>query len=247
MHRLPTPIPLPFRDTPPKRHPLAFVGLLLALAAAPSPAETLLTGRVVGVTDGDTVRLLVDGQRLYKIRLGEIDAPENGQPFGRASKRMLSELVFGQTVAARVTDIDRYGRAVAVLTRARSNINAEMVKRGAAWAYRRYLSDQRYLLWESEARQKRRGLWRLQADQIIPPWEWRSARRGRASLAATNGATRTMRFSREPDAGAGTACGTKRLCRQMSSCAEAQYHLRSCGVSRLDGDGDGVPCEKLCR
>ncbi len=42
-------------------------------------------------------------------------------------------------------------------------------------------------------------------------------------------------------------CGTKRLCRQMASCEEALYYLNSCGVGRLDGDGDGVPCEKLCR
>ena len=29
--------------------------------------------------------------------------------------------------------------------------------------------------------------------------------------------------------------------------SEARYHLGECGLSRLDGDGDGVPCEALCR
>ncbi|RKK02130.1 hypothetical protein EBE87_24375 [Pseudoroseomonas wenyumeiae] len=33
----------------------------------------------------------------------------------------------------------------------------------------------------------------------------------------------------------------------MGRCAEAQFHLRRCGLSRLDADGDGVPCESLCR
>ncbi|WP_419467544.1 excalibur calcium-binding domain-containing protein [Allochromatium tepidum] len=43
------------------------------------------------------------------------------------------------------------------------------------------------------------------------------------------------------------ACGSKRTCKEMSSCTEAMHHLNNCGLSRLDGDGDGVPCEALCR
>lgn len=106
-------LPVPYA-----RYPLwlgfAALAALASLVGAPAPvsAETL-RGKVVGVTDGDTVRLLVDGRRQYKIRLGEIDAPEGGQPFGRTSRRMLSDLVFGRNVTARVTDIDRYGRSVA--------------------------------------------------------------------------------------------------------------------------------------
>lgn len=44
----------------------------------------------------------------------------------------------------------------------------------------------------------------------------------------------------------GRACGSKHLCRQMDSCEEAYHYLNDCGVSRLDGDGDGVPCESIC-
>jgi hypothetical protein len=32
----------------------------------------------------------------------------------------------------------------------------------------------------------------------------------------------------------------------MTSCEEALFHLEECGLSRLDGDSDGVPCEALC-
>ena len=42
-------------------------------------------------------------------------------------------------------------------------------------------------------------------------------------------------------------CGSKRTCKQMADCAEARHYLNDCGVSSLDGDGDGMPCEKLCR
>lgn len=44
----------------------------------------------------------------------------------------------------------------------------------------------------------------------------------------------------------GFTCGGKRYCGEMNSCGEANYYLNECGVYRLDGDGDGVPCESLC-
>lgn len=233
---------------PALRLAVALTVMAASLAAAPLFAETL-RGKVVGVTDGDTVRLLVNGRDLYKVRLGEIDAPENGQPFGRASKRMLSDLVFGQVVSARVTDVDRYGRSVAVLTRGGTNINAELVRKGGAWAYRRYLSDQRYLMWERDARNGRRGLWRLQPDQIMAPWDWRAARRGGAGSprpTVSVGGTGLMRRPATAMSAAASACEIRPLCRQMTSCEAARYQLRVCGARRLDSDGDGVPCEKLC-
>lgn len=222
--------------------------LVLALLLLSSPiAAATLTGRVVGVTDGDTIKLLVGGRNEYKVRLGEIDAPESGQPFGQKSKRMLSDLVFNRTVSVRVTDVDRYGRSVGVIRAGRVNINAEMVKRGGAWAYRRYLSDQRYLLWEREAQQARRGLWNLQADQIMAPWEWRAARRGgRSGDQSAAGMTPIRGPAYAASIASESACGAKSRCSQMTSCAEATFYLRSCRATRLDGDGDGVPCEKIC-
>lgn len=48
-------------------------------------------------------------------------------------------------------------------------------------------------------------------------------------------------------ASSGFHCGAKTTCREMSSCAEARFYLRSCGLSKLDRNGDGVPCESICR
>ena len=45
---------------------------------------------------------------------------------------------------------------------------------------------------------------------------------------------------------AGFTCGPKRYCREMTSCAEARFYLYQCGLRRLDGDSDGVPCEMIC-
>ncbi len=42
-------------------------------------------------------------------------------------------------------------------------------------------------------------------------------------------------------------CGSKRTCRQMLSCEEATFYLTQCGVRSLDGNGDGIACNGLCR
>ncbi|WP_137127126.1 excalibur calcium-binding domain-containing protein [Roseomonas sp. HF4] len=65
-----------------------------------------------------------------------------------------------------------------------------------------------------------------------------------AALAGDAAAQGTSR--REPPPQGAFACGTKRYCTQMTSCAEAMFHFQVCGLRRLDGDSDGVPCERLC-
>lgn len=42
------------------------------------------------------------------------------------------------------------------------------------------------------------------------------------------------------------SCGAAPYCYEMSSCSEAQFYYQQCGVGRLDGDNDGIPCEELC-
>lgn len=78
---------------------LAFA--LLILLTLPASAKTL-KGKVVGVVDGDTLTVLVDGKG-ERIRLYGIDCPEKAQPYGKAAKKRTSELVFGQTVCGRPT------------------------------------------------------------------------------------------------------------------------------------------------
>jgi hypothetical protein len=56
-----------------------------------------------------------------------------------------------------------------------------------------------------------------------------------------------VRASKASGAPAGDTfrCGSKRYCGEMASCAEARFYLKACGLTRLDGDADGVPCEDL--
>ncbi len=74
-------------------------------------------------------------------------------------------------------DEDRYGRAVGRVRVGAVDVNAEMVRRGAAWVYQRYTRDPALLRTEAEARTARRGLWALPEAQRVPPWEWRARRR----------------------------------------------------------------------
>lgn len=225
---------------------LTWLSILMIGVAAPVLARDL-TGRVVGVSDGDTLTLLANGRDQYRVRLAEIDAPEGGQPYGRNARRMLSDLAYGKQVTVRVVDVDRYGRYVGRIRANGVDVNAEMVKRGRAWAYRAYLSDQRFLMWEQEARRLKKGLWGLQSDQIMAPWEWRAARR-RGNSTSTPQSSRAFAAptARSPRS-TGFQCGTRFRCGDMRSCEEAMFHMRQCGLSRLDGDNDGIPCEKLCR
>jgi micrococcal nuclease len=155
-------------------HPLLTV-LLLLLPDAAHAFEV----RIVHVQDGDTITVLNADRTQHKVRLSAIDAPELGQPYGRAARHVLAELMAGQVVEIGDKGTDRYGRTVAVVLVDDMNVNREMVRQGAAWAYLKYLDDPVLVELEAEARVAQRGLWALQADQIMPPWEWRRAQRGR--------------------------------------------------------------------
>ncbi len=207
---------------------LLVAALLVATLSAAGPRE--ITGKVVGVSDGDTLTLLTPQRREVKVRLDQIDAPESSQPGGASAKRKLSDLAYGKTATVRVNTTDRYGRSVGEVRVNGVDVNAALVRDGAAWAYRDYLRDPKLLQLEQQARTGKRGLWAAAAPKPTAPWEWRKARR-------TTAASTPIR----------TASCTKRYCSQMTSCAEARTHLKQCGLSQLDADGDGTPCESVCR
>lgn len=137
------------------------------------------TGRVVGVSDGDTFTMLDSRKQQIKVRLAEIDTPESAQPYGKRAKQELSHLVYNKTVLVKIQDTDRYGRTVARVYVGNIDVNAEMVRIGAAWVYRKYARDQNLFTLEDQAKQRRVGLWSLPESQQIPPWEWRKAKRNR--------------------------------------------------------------------
>lgn len=139
-------------------------------------AITQYRGKVVRVSDGDSLTLLVK-QKEIKIRLTQIDAPEFGQPYSARSKQLLSRLVYGKQVTAKVEAIDDYGRKVSRVYVGNLDVNAEMIRQGAAWVYRKYARDESLYQLEEEAREAGRGIWGLPESQQNPPWEWRHRKR----------------------------------------------------------------------
>jgi endonuclease YncB( thermonuclease family) len=144
--------------------------------ASISLADTL-NGRVVGISDGDTVTVLDASNTQFKIRLMGIDAPEKNQPFGQKSKAALSDLIFNQQVSVDFKKQDRYGRTIGKITINGVDANLELIKKGMAWHYKKYQKEQTvedaflYANAEIQAQYQKRGLWR--DKEPIPPWVWR--------------------------------------------------------------------------
>jgi len=150
---------------------IAFITFIVTAALLHAEPQPEITGRVVGVHDGDSITVLASGNAQLKVRLDGIDAPELKQPFSQQSKQALSGLVFGKTVNLLVTGTDRYKRTLAVVMVAGLNVNREMVIQGLAWRYEKYSKDAALLAAQNEAKAAKRGLW---ADvSPVPPWEWR--------------------------------------------------------------------------
>lgn len=148
---------------------------LLLIFAVAAPTEEF-TGKVVAITDGDTIRVLRDGKEV-RVRLEGIDCPEANQAFGTKTKRATSDMAFDKTVTVRVKGVDKYGRLLAdVILPDGSILNRELVRFGYAWWFRKYSSDESLGKLEAEARTAKLGLWAEMNP--IPPWDWR---RGQAA------------------------------------------------------------------
>lgn len=135
-------------------------------------------GRVVGITDGDTIKVLDSSKTEIKVRLAGIDSPEKDQAFGQRAKQNLSDLVFGEEVRIDCRKKKSYERQVCVVYLADNDINLEQVRAGMAWWSRKYAHEQSvqqrvdYEAAERNAIEEKRGLW---ADPSpVPPWEWRN-------------------------------------------------------------------------
>jgi endonuclease YncB( thermonuclease family) len=163
--------------------------LLAAVAFCTAAAAHIIEGRVVGISDGDTVTVLDGLHARHRIRLAGIDAPEKSQPFGDASKRHLSDIVFGEVVTVDYDKHDRYGRIIGKITKDGQDASLEQLRAGLAWHYKQYQREQSradrgaYAEVEREAQQAHAGLWRDPAP--VPPWTWRVEKRTarRANLA----------------------------------------------------------------
>lgn len=159
-----------------------------------------ISGKVIAISDGDTVKILLDSHSQITVRLANIDAPESSchqrsderfeacveesQPFSKAARHALARMIFGRDVVLSLEknslDLskDRYQRTVATIYLDGEDINYKMVRAGYAWFEHGYgkrnLTAERYQEYaeaETQARNAVSGLW---ADSNpVPSWEFR--------------------------------------------------------------------------
>ncbi|MFA7351673.1 MAG: thermonuclease family protein [Methylotenera sp.] len=213
------------------------IGLFFLLVSLPCFAE-VLSGKIIRVTDGDTVVILTDGHQQIKIRLNAIDAPEKKQAFGNKSKESLANLCAGKDATVNVGGVDKYGRTIGELFCQGKSANVHQVENGFAWVYRKYSNDANLIALEAEAKLNGRGLW-FDPDPVAP-WDFRHGVKP-ATFEQTQ-----VRVRASTKSGDAFSCEGKSYCREMVSCEEARFYLTQCGVYKLDRDHDGVACEALC-
>ena len=139
-------------------------------------------GKVLRISDGDTLQIRDDHGQKQRVRLAFIDAPEIEQAGGRDSQRQLQRLLDNKSVLVQVVDIDNYKRQVAIVWLQKQDINATQIATGMAWQYASIAKQQQtaqgyqyYHCLEQSARSSKEGLWRNGKAQA--PWEYRQQRR----------------------------------------------------------------------
>lgn len=148
-----------------------FSAVSLAIQAA------TLVGTVVGISDGDTIKVLDINKKEHKIRLMGIDAPEKKQDFGNESKKALSNYIYQREVTVEYKKKDRYQRILGKVILDKQDVCLAMISDGMAWHYKDYEKEQSktdrdlYSQAVFKAREAKRGLW--QDSKAIEPSAFR--------------------------------------------------------------------------
>ena len=160
--------------------------ILIALTTVPFIAQA-----EVSVIDADTIE--VNGK---KVRLNGIDASETAQnredsqnqsyKCGIKATEALKELLSSQdniSLNCKFSGKDVYGRFIGECRLGTLNVNAWLVQKGWALAYRKY--SLKYVQYENEAKINKSGIW---SETFIDPWNWRRGERLRVkNVEANNG------------------------------------------------------------
>lgn len=210
--------------------------------------------KVVKVIDGDTVQLDIGGKR-ETLRLIGLDTPESVDPrkpvqcFALEASKKAKEILSGKKVSLEADgtqgDKDNYNRLLRyVFLEDGTNFNKLMISEGYGHEYtynKPYKYREEFKLAETEATLNKKGLWADKACLVtITPT-------AAPEVKAVATSAPVKKISSSPSTGGGSYnCGTKTKCGEMSNCAEARYFLTTCGLTRLDADHDGVPCESIC-
>lgn len=137
------------------------------------------TWQVISVHDGDTLKVRL-GQKIERIRMACLDAPELAQPLGEESRDHLKSIIQqnDDRVTLKIVDTDRYGRRVAEVFAGGKLLQTEQVRSGMAYVYEKYLNNcpDAAVVKQAEviAQQKKIGVW---SGNYQKPWDYRKRER----------------------------------------------------------------------
>jgi micrococcal nuclease len=213
-----------------------------AKAPPPPPEPVDITGTVTRIVDGDTLWLkTATDDKPVVVRIEGIDAPESCQPGGKEASAWLADLALNRTVSVRVSATDDWGRKVGKVNDGTRDIGDRMVRDGHAWSLRYKYDRGPYMAEERMALALKRGL--HAAGGAIEPREFRKRNGDCAGSTAGTPAPALPSAAAAP-ATADARCDGRLYCSQMKSCDEAKWFLKNCPGVKMDGNRDGLPCEK---
>lgn len=152
-----------------------FLLLVLFFLSSYIFAQKIIQGRIIKVTDGDTVTLLANNNKKIKIRLYGIDCPEKGQAYFAQAKDFLSKKIYNKNVQVEIKNKDQYQRSVGIIWINNKNVNIDLLQQGLAWHYKQYDKSISYAQAEKIAQAAKKNIWSLQKP--IAPWEFRKNKR----------------------------------------------------------------------
>lgn len=212
-----------------------FLYISLPIYGAPVEFKRKLSCKVVGIRDGDSLICLHENKQI-EVRLAYIDAPETHQAYANQAKQTLSQLVFKKIVTLHGIGYDKYQRLLAVVYDERKeNVNLRLVKQGMAWAYQQ--TQPLYQTAQQEAQYYKIGLW--QDKSPINPADWRANKRSNADK-------NLQKFPQNRPL-VTVNCQVKLSCNKIGDYEAAKHYFKQCGWKELDGNNDGIPCNKLYR
>ena len=220
-----------------------------------SPAAKAVEGTVVRVTDGDSLWIEPSPPGApVELRLQDIDAPEICQAWGPEAKRALQDLVLNKSVRVQVSGRDVHGRTLGTVYLDTLNVNKTLVQEGHAWSHRYKYDRGPYVGDERMAKALSRGFNR-DAGAVMPrdfrrdPGPCQAGDVAQAAAAVPPAlAPKPVRLPAAAPAAAPYRCDGRTYCSQMRSCDEATWFLKHCPGTKMDGNHDGVPCERQwCR
>lgn len=212
-----------------------FLYISLPIYGAPVEFKRKLSCKVVGIRDGDSLICLHENEQI-EVRLAYIDAPEMHQAYANQAKQALSQLVFKKVVTLEGLGYDQYQRLLAVIyDEQRENINLRLVKQGMAWAYQQ--TQPLYQAAQQAAQYQQVGLW--QDKYPINPADWRANKRSDFD-------NNLQHFPQNRPL-VKVNCHIKLSCNKIGDYQTAKRYFKQCGWKELDGNNDGIPCNKLYR